>query len=195
MRWLPSCALTLAAMTSVAPAAGPALTIVLDFEGRHSDRSIDAMKREVEGLMREAPMRVEWRSRTDLAGSPADNLVVFRFKGRCVFEPVGYLYDERGPMAFTYSTAGEVQPFSEVACDKVAATVRSAMWGGDFARGDLLLGRALGRVVAHEMVHMLTRSGNHGREGVARPTLSGAQLIAPGLRLSPGDLERIYTQP
>jgi hypothetical protein len=94
-------------------------------------------------------------------------------------------------MAFTYSTDGVVQPFGEVACDKVTSAVRSAMSGGDFANADVLLGRALGRVLAHEVVHMLSKSGAHGRTGVARPALSGSQLIAPELRLEPEDLERM----
>src|SRR6185369_3730106 len=96
------------------------------------------------------------------------NQVVVRFKGKCVREPVPDLYDERVPLAFAHSTDGVVQPVSEVACDRVVAAARSAMSGDDFAHADLLLGRALGRVVAHELVHMLSKSGAHGQEGVAR---------------------------
>jgi hypothetical protein len=105
---------------------------------------------------------------------------------------VGYLYDERGPMAFTYSTDGVVQPFSAVACDQVTSIVRSAMAGGDFANADVLLGRALGRVLAHEVVHILSKSAVHGHAGVARTALSGSQLIAPELKLGAADLERIH---
>ena len=69
------------------------------------------------------------------------------------------------------------------------------MSGGDFNHTDLLFGRALGRVIAHEVVHMLSKSGAHGNQGVAKPALSGSSLIAPDLHLSPADLERIYTLP
>jgi hypothetical protein len=85
-----------------------------------------------------------------------------------------------------------VQPFSEVACDKVTSAVRSAMFGGDFGNADVLLGRALGRVLAHEVVHILSKSSAHGRTGVARTSLSGSQLIAPQLRLETEDLERLH---
>jgi hypothetical protein len=167
-----------AATLLAAPAAGPTLTIVLEFQGPHSASSIDEMKREFEAVMKSSGVSFDWRYRDEIDGQTFDNLVVVRFKGRCVLEPVGYLYDERGPLAFTYATAGEVQPYSEVACDHVTASVRSAMAGGDFARADLLLGRALGRVVAHEMAHMLSKSGTHARSGVDRPALSGKSLIA-----------------
>jgi len=71
--------------------------------------------------------------------------------------------------------------------------LRSVMTGADFAKADLLMGRALARVMAHEVVHMLTKSGAHGREGVAKTALSGSQLIGPELRLDASDLERLRT--
>jgi hypothetical protein len=193
------CALVMAASAAMLQAAKPArplaLTIVLEFQGPHSERSMDAMKHELEGIMSDAPVSVSWRSPTEVMGTPADNLVVFRFKGKCVLEPVGYLLDERGPMAFTYATDREVQPFGEVACDRVVAAVRPAMWGSDFARADLILGRALGRVVAHELLHMLSKSKAHAREGLASESLTGQQLIAPVLQFTPADFDRIYTLP
>ena len=193
------CAFSMVVLAALAGAATavhpPALTIVLEFLGPHTDRSIDAMKHELEALVKDSGLNVDWRMRGQGREESSGNLVLVRFKGKCVLEPVPYLYDERGPLAFTYSTNGEVQPFSEVACDRVVAVARSAMSGGDFAHADLLLGRALGRVVAHELVHILSKSGAHGREGVAQPALSGLRLIAPEMHLSPADLERIYTQP
>lgn len=192
-------ALSMAAMASLALAASPvhstALTIVLEFQGTHTDRSIEEMKRELETVMKGSGLTFDWRTRSQANDESFANLVVVRFKGKCVLEPVPYLYDERGPLAFTYSSDGEILPFSEVACDRVVTAARSAMSGGDFAHADLLLGRALGCVVAHELLHILSKSGEHGREGVAQPALSGLRLIAPEMHISPADLERIYTQP
>ncbi|HLK70104.1 MAG TPA: hypothetical protein VKU19_42030 [Bryobacteraceae bacterium] len=189
--------LTTAAL--LAQAASPkrpaALTIVLEFQGTHSDRSIAEMKRELATVMKDSGLIFDWRTKEEAKGESFDNLVVVRLKGKCILEPVPYLYDERGPLAFTYASGDDVLPFSEVACDRVVEAARSAMSGSDFAHADLLLGRALGRVVAHELVHMLSKSGEHGREGVTQPALSGLKLIAPEMHLSASDLERIYTQP
>jgi hypothetical protein len=192
MRTALFCALVLA---STAVAANPrravGLTIVLDFQGPRSERSVDEMKRELEGLMKDSGLVFNWRLRSEAQQESFPNLVVVRFKGKCVMEPVGYLYDERGPFAFTYSTDGVVQPFSEVACDQVTASLRSAMFGGDFAHADTLLGRALGRVVAHELVHILAKSGTHGHTGVAKAALSAQQLISDRLALDASDIERV----
>ena len=180
------------AWLAVPSAFGEGITIVLDFQGPRSEQSVAEMKREFAGIMKDTAVRFDFRSRSQASQEPLSDLVLVRFKGKCVLDPVGYLYDERGPMAFTYSTDGAVQPFSEVACDKVTSAVRSAMSGGDFAKADVLLGRALGRVLAHEVVHMLSKSGAHGHTGVARTALSGSQLIAPELRLEPEDVERLH---
>jgi hypothetical protein len=180
------------AWLAVPSAFGEGITIVLDFQGPRSEQSVAEMKREFAGIMKDTAVRFDFRSRSQASQEALFDLVLVRFKGKCVLDPVGYLYDERGPMAFTYSTDGAVQPFSEVACDKVTSAVRSAMSGGDFANADLLLGRALGRVLAHEVVHMLSRSGAHGHTGVAKTALSGSQLIAPELRLEPEDVERLH---
>jgi hypothetical protein len=155
------------------------VTIVLDFHGPHSARSVSEMKHEFEGIMKQSGVTFDWRLPSQVEGKSFPNLVVVRFKGKCVLQPVGYLYDERGPLAFTHSSDGDILPFSEVACDRVAASVRGAMFGGDYAQADLLMGRALGRVVAHELIHILRNSKSHDRDGVAKTALSGVELIAP----------------
>jgi hypothetical protein len=149
------------------------------------------MKREFERVMHGSGYSFAWRLREEAVGDSFSDFVALRFKGKCVMGSPGYLYDERGPLAFTYTTDGVIQPFADVDCDQVAATIRSAFWGGDFERADILLGRALGRVVAHELVHILSKSPRHGRQGVASESLSGNRLIASELRLSPADLKRI----
>ncbi|HXB73593.1 MAG TPA: hypothetical protein VNY05_35470 [Candidatus Acidoferrales bacterium] len=180
-------------LTAESPARTAGVTIVLDFQGPRSERSVQEMKREFEGILKSSGLAFEWRMRDEANQVTSNHLVVVRFKGKCVLEPVGYLYDERGPLAFTYSTDGAVQPYSEVACDKVASSIRSAMFGGDFANADEFLGRALGRVLAHELVHMLSKSRAHARSGVEKAALSGKLLIAPDMRLDAADLEKLHT--
>jgi len=199
MRLVLQCATIAAVLAALTSAANPTrrapVTVVLEFQTVPATTSLAEMKREVETLFGPSGITFDWRSRSEAVGRSFANLVVVRFKGKCVIEPAPWLLDERGPMAFTYSTSGVVQPFSEVECDHVSAAARSAMWGDDFAHADLLLGRALGRVVAHEVLHILAKSGDHGHDGVAKPALSGTNLIEPGLRLNPADLARVYTEP
>jgi hypothetical protein len=171
------------------------LTVVLDFNGPHAARSVTEMQKEAQQVIKDAGVHLAWSNLDEANQHTYPDLVVMRFKGECILKPDPLLYGELGPpsgaLAFTYDTNGAVQPFGEVACDKVAASVRSAMWGSDYAIADVLLGRALGRVLVHELVHMLTKSQEHGRDGVEQRALSGKQLIANSLPLSRADLQRL----
>jgi hypothetical protein len=189
-----ACSLAAAAFAAP-PTLQPAketVTVVLDFKGPHSDRSVDVMKSELQSILSDAGVSFAWSSPKEASQKTSDNLVVVSFKGKCILEPIPYLYDERGPLASTFtSSEGELLPFSEVACDTVTNSIRSAMFSGDYNKADLLLGRALGRVVAHEIVHIITKSAEHSKEGVQKPALSGSQLISDHLKLSGKDVTRI----
>jgi len=183
-----------ASSSSIKPKAATNLTIVLDFNGPHSLQSVAAMERETQGILKDAGVHLDWKSREEAQSTSSADLVVVRFNGACELPPAP-LYDELGPLASTYATDGQVQPFSEVSCDRVGAFVRSGLHGGDLKKGDLLLGKALGRVVAHELVHMLTGAKDHAHEGVFKPGLTVEQLVAGELPLSPGDIERLRARP
>jgi hypothetical protein len=167
------------------------LTVILDFKGPYSRASLKEMERESGLVLRSSGVRLDWRMLGENPHASYPDLVVMTFKGACEYEPAPPIYDELGPLAITHSVNGEILPFGEVNCDQVVNTARSAMWGTDYLRADLLIGRALGRVVTHELVHMITRSREHGTEGVEKPALSGKQLIAGYLSLSAFDVDRL----
>jgi hypothetical protein len=92
--------------------------------------------------------------------------------------------DERGPLAFAYSSDGDVLPFGQVECDRVKSSLRHLLAGCDYQTGDVLLGRALGRVLAHEMYHMLANERKHTKSGVTRESLTAYELTAKHIDLS-----------
>jgi hypothetical protein len=170
------------------------LGIVMDFQGPHSPESILQMQREAEEILKETGLHLEWLLPREAVEASHADLVVFQFRGTCVPNQNRVSNPEENKpaaLAFTYETDGILQPFGEVSCDRVAASVHSALQPGDFSRGDLLLGRALGRVLAHELVHILTGSEAHGREGIGKSTLSAKELITASFPLSREDLARL----
>ena len=193
--------LTIAVLAGAALAAdrNPApssLTLVIEYETPPSPASIAEMRQELKFLLSETPVRVDWRLRSEISsGLEIADLAVIRFRGNCRMETMPVVFDERGPLAFTHTSDGEILPFSEVLCDRVRVLARSAMFGGDFARQDQLLGRALARVIAHELYHMVGQNHGHGKEGVARHSLTGSQLIADRFALQPRDAARMGRKP
>jgi hypothetical protein len=187
------CATLLAILCAPTPVkAASAVTLVLQFDDTYSVKSLNAMKREVNLIVGESGITVDWRLIADVRSSESfESLVVVRFRGACIMQPVPYLMDERGYYAFTHISDGNVLPFSEVECDKVTSSIRPAMSKAQWRRRDSILGRALGRVLAHELYHMLTKTQHHADEGVTKSSLSAAQLIADKLSMAPADLEKL----
>ena len=186
-------AVTLALPLAVLAAGSgePDVTVIMNFKAAYSAPVIAEMQRETAHILGATGLRVGWSSSAEASGQSFRELVVMTFKGSCTFQAAPPRYDETGPYATTRTADGVVQPFGEVDCDHVAGSARSAMTGGDYSRADMLTGRALGRVVAHELVHMLTHSAQHGHEGVQKPSLTARQLIAASLPLSQEDADRL----
>jgi hypothetical protein len=190
---------SLVAGLAVTPGAGvervspSVLTVILDFKGPFSQASLKEMKRESSLVLQASGVRLDWRMLGEDPYASYRDLVVMTFRGACKYELAAPLSieDALGPLAITHSVDGEIQPFGEVNCDRVVNSARNAMLGTEYARADLLIGRALGRVVTHELVHMITRSAEHGTEGVEKSSLSGRQLIAGELPLSAFDIDRL----
>jgi hypothetical protein len=174
----------------------PDITVVLDVEGSFAPAALREMEQEANRIIGTSGIRLDWRTRDEALAGTFNDLVVMTFKGACALDPGpqragSQHYSESAPYAFTRTVDGEIQPFGEVDCDHVAGSVREALPAENFTHSDLVVGRALGRVVAHELVHMLTRSGEHGREGVEKAALSARQLIGASLPLSAPDVDRL----
>jgi hypothetical protein len=193
MRFAPSaCLMVLLACSATADLRPcPEVTVILDFKGPHSSGATIEMQTEAASILREANVSLSWRPLAAAYNHTYRELVVMSFKGSCELAPNAPIYDEPGPYAYTRIADGKVLPFGEVDCTRVVSSVRRAMISERFAWPDYVLGRALGRVVAHELVHMLTRSVHHGSHGVTQASLSGRQLIGGPLRLEKDDILKL----
>lgn len=178
------------------PPPPPPTTVFFKFEGLASPAVFAAMKLEMSTLFRSTGHEFDWRRIEEASEiGPVANLVVMRLRGDCRMTHPFPPLDEQGLFAWTEVSDGVVLPFSTVDCDRVRNAVSAAMWGGDRARGEQLMGRALGRILAHELFHIFTRSRVHSSQGVARRALTGAELIADDAVFHPEDLHRIPSVP
>lgn len=189
----PVCATVLAILCAPALVmAASAVTLVLQFDQDYSAESLAVMEREVASIVRESGIKVDWRLRADVRSSDSfESLVVVRFRGACSMDPPAPLGDERGYYAFTYVSDGAVLPFSEVECDKIGSSIRPMMSKRQWRERDAILGRALGRVLAHELFHMLAKTQHHAEEGVTKSELSPSQLISSKLSMARADLRKL----
>ena len=156
------------------------ITIFTEFEEEHSPAAFEVMKTELASIMAPAGLDFEWRS---LDGSPGNQvtveLVVVSFKGSCRMEEIPLTRSgSAGALGWTHTSDGAVLPFSDVDCDRIRQFIGRRVLHASLHEREVLLGRALGRVLAHELYHVFANTTSHGKNGVAKPFYTAAELIA-----------------
>ena len=182
---LPSLALADQALVET-PKPPKTVTLVVAFdESKAQPDVVEALKSELAEIWRGESVKLNWRPLESIQpGDSFPDLVVVHFKGDCHVHPLQpFLIDERGPqggaLAYSPMVNGHVQPFSSVLCDRVERSVRSAIKPNQRKAANRLYGRALGRVLSHELYHILNQTKEHELQGLAKKSLTGQQLIAP----------------
>lgn len=167
-------------------------TLILQFDQPHSERTLAVIRTELGTVMQNAGFTFDLKLFSELGPwAEFNDLMVVKLKGNCRLDdaPVQKASSSL-PLALAHTTDGKVLPFLEVFCDQVRAVVRPALWGDQLRIPDALMGRALGRVIAHEIYHVITGT-RHSATGIARHALSGPQLISDELFFQPEDIERM----
>jgi hypothetical protein len=134
---------------------------------------LEHMKRELGAIMLTAGYRVEWQARGDSVDAPF--LAVVELEGVCAAE--AWRGDNSVKLARTPVTDGRVLPFSTVACGALRQAVGPAIAGQALAMREFLMGRAMARVVAHELYHVLVGTTEHSGTGIARSCYTASDLL------------------
>lgn len=190
---IPAPVLAEGAQTVTAPIA-----IYVSFDGSHSEYGVDAMKREVESLTKPSGFNLHWRS---LDGVRVEetfaDLMVVKFHGKCNMDGIQLLFNELGPegeggaLGSTKTSNGQVLPFSELECDRIRRSIAPLAVGYSREDREALLGRAMGRVLAHELFHVFANTDKHGYDGVTKTSYSRKDLVAEGFEFDAPDAKRI----
>jgi len=157
----------------------PELLVYLRADAKQSPAPLAWMKRELTPLMQSAGYRIEWRdSQTAGAVPSVDQLVVVELRGTCgLSNGTAAAPDDLNQLAATAITDGHVLPFATVNCASLNHTLGASFATEAGARRDFLYGRAMARVVAHELYHIFANTTRHGAIGVAKECYTLADLM------------------
>jgi hypothetical protein len=167
-----------------AQAAKAPLAIYYSFDTPVTPALLAVMESELGRILAPSGMSAAWLP-SGVPRHPGEDfpaLVVFRFQGRCGFDgPVSDAGTDSsgGALAETDTVEGHVLPFSRVNCDRVRDYIAPVLGSMPPAWTNEMLGRALARVSAHEIYHMLAGIRIHGDRGIfqsahSRRDLTGA---------------------
>jgi hypothetical protein len=147
---------------------------------------VEIMESEVEDLLKPSGLSLAWRLAAENRGSETfAGLVVLKFKGRRKADawpqlPVSDFGSsgEVREIALTRVSEGRLLPYTEVECDEVRRALAYPGEGAGLKERQAALGRAMGRVVAHELYHILAKTTVHARRGLAKPAQSLEDLVS-----------------
>jgi hypothetical protein len=146
---------------------------------------LNAMEREVEATVAPSGLKLSWESREDLGDDSVVNgrMAIIRMRGQCNSQPpIGadtVTAAGGAELGVTHIVNGRILPFADVLCSAVRQLVERDLRGVPIQGRDALLGRALGRVLAHELYHILVQTADHGNDGLSRQRQSSADLLVP----------------
>jgi len=158
------------------------VTIFMQFREGVSEEALDQMELEAAAIMQPVGVDVDWRFlHDDNNYDRVSELVVAKFHGLCEMELSLPPLQTGGALGWTHTTDGEVLPFTNVECDRIRRFIDPLVRGESWLEREQALGRAMGRVIAHELYHILTNTTRHSPDGVAKSSYTPQELVSDGL--------------
>lgn len=160
--------------TKVAP-----VTLYTDFQEAVPQAVAEALRDEVDSIMSSMGLRFDWHRLSDFRSETVSAAVaVAHFEGRCDTDGLVMRENQPGPLGWTEISDGKILPFTHVDCERVRTFLQTALLGFHPQDRERAYGRALGRVLAHELYHVLGDTPRHASHGAAKEGYSAADLLA-----------------
>ncbi len=185
------CAVALCTAPSLFSQPTSPVTAVVLPDGRYSKVAVQEMGREAAHILKRSGVSLRWR-----VGLPplavSGILVVVKLVGHCDMDGSPAFLGS-GPLGWAHEVNGMMLPFSDLACDNLRGAVQAAIVDGNQIRGNALLGRAMGRVLAHELYHIVADNSAHGKGGVGQASLSPRELTSGFLELQASEVTAVQS--
>ena len=172
-------ALGVAATHAEPGGAAPAPTIALftQYQAEPPRAVAESLRDELDTIMAPVELRFDWRSLDAVrAKETFTEIVVVTFNGDC--DPAEPVLRSKSEIAlgFTHISDGQILPFTVVYCDRVRSFLQRELSALTASERETALGRALGRVLAHELYHIFAKTLRHGA-GVSKEGYTVEDLV------------------
>ncbi len=173
--------------TSLAPIA-----LYTKFQHPASAAVVDALKAEVDSIMRPSGLRFTWRKLAAARDSDVSvELAVITFKGRCDITGLSPHVSGAGPLGWTEISDGVILPFAEVDCQSIRGFIQRRLLRMPVVGREAAYGRDLGRVLAHELYHIFANTTRHGSCGVGKSKFTVEELLSPEFQFEERELSAL----
>jgi hypothetical protein len=139
---------------------------------------LEAIHQELASIMAPMGLRFDWHAlNASHNDEVAVELAVVTFKGRCELSRPMPHPTHAGPLGWTHISEGMILPFADIDCDGIRAFLQAGLSGYRAQQREELFGRAIGRVLAHELYHILANTQHHGAGGVGKASYTVDNLL------------------
>jgi len=177
------------------PAANRELVVFLKTEPGQPRQPLKGMKQEADALMAESGYTISWRDLGDSNRDAGDaSVAVIELHGICQAPQSGLAVKDLAPGASLASTAvadGKVLPYSWLDCDNLASLLAPVLLSDAPDKRSALYGRAMGRLVAHELFHALVQTREHDGGGIAKRSFSAQDVLGEHFEFEAASLEKL----
>lgn len=171
--------LALGALPALGGSFPAPIRLYADFQHEPPDLILGALQTELGDIMLPSGLGLEWRRLSAANGREVSTeLAVVRFKGDCDLTEIQAVEGFPGPLGWTHISDGEILPFADINCDGVRIFLQRDLLRLPETERPAAYGRALARVLAHELYHVLAKTKKHGSGGLAKAAYSAQDLLA-----------------
>jgi hypothetical protein len=158
------------------------------------------IKQEVGHLMQSASIHVEWRDpAVDRGGMENDYLVVIRMRGSCHSPEPSTRFEHAVsgtfPLASSAVADGVILPFGDVDCAALNSFLGPSLWKESDRVRDFEYARAVARLMAHELYHIVGQTSVHAHTGVAKPEFTVAELLGDRFEFNERAMTDLHPSP
>jgi|SRR5215469_5289629 len=165
--------------------------LLTQFEVEPPGQVVDAIQEELDGIMSPIGWHFHWETLSKANEVMGTKLAIIHFKGECT---VGDLTTYGGYQITLGATAisdGKIIPFADIYCNSIRALLAPDLASIKESRQVQAYGRAIGRVLAHELYHIFTEERRHGSGGLAEPQFESKELLASNFLFAPRQVQKL----
>jgi hypothetical protein len=144
-------------------------------------------------LLTPAGIKIAWKPSLK---KEVELLVVTTFEGNCSVANLPLNSAAARPILpvlgeTRVAAGGQVLPFIRIDCNRLVQVLAPALQPLSIPMRNQMFGRALARVMAHEIYHVLAETTDHDRNGIAKPSFTSDDLLASRFEFGAAAMERM----
>jgi hypothetical protein len=171
--------LALVALPALGDDGALSIRLYTHFQQAPTDAVRDSIQDEVARIMSPMGLTFRWTSLADNKGNELSvKLAVLHFTGHCDLAHPAAPHPRSSALGWTYVEDGVILPFSDIDCDGIRNFLQGELLAKPKEEQEESFGRAIGRVLTHELYHIFVNTTRHGSNGVAKPYYSVQELLS-----------------